>query len=86
MAGRLQALESFDVSEGLWRIEAPTLVLAGPKDGVVPPARQESLAKGISGSRFRVIEGAGHIAFLTHGAETTREVTRLIRDQSPAAC
>lgn len=86
MAGRLQALESFDVSEFLWSIEAPTLVLAGTKDVVVPPARQESLAKGISGSRFRAIEGAGHIAFLTHGAETAREVTRLIRDQSPATC
>jgi len=86
MAGRLQALESFDVSEALWRIDAPTLVLAGTKDVVVPPARQEALAKAIAGSRFHAIEGAGHIAFLTHGADTVREVTRLIRDQHPAAC
>jgi pimeloyl-ACP methyl ester carboxylesterase len=86
MASRLRALESFDVSDQLWRIEVPTLVLAGTRDVVVPHARQEALADAIPGSRFRSLDGAGHIAFLTHGAETAREVTRLIHDHHPAAC
>ena len=44
MAQRLAQLESFDVSERLWKIDVPTLVLAGSKDAIVPAARQKLLA------------------------------------------
>ena len=40
MARRLAQLESFDISEELWRIDVPTLVLAGARDVIVPTARQ----------------------------------------------
>jgi pimeloyl-ACP methyl ester carboxylesterase len=74
MAGRLAQLESFDVSDRLWRIEVPTLVLAGGRDVIVPAARQQELAGAIPGAHFEPIENAGHIGFLTHRGEVVREV------------
>jgi len=76
MARRLAQLESFDVCEELWRIDVPTLVLAGARDVIVPTARQRLLADAIPGARFQAIEDAGHVGFLTHRAEVVRAVRR----------
>ena len=40
MAQRIALLETFDVSDRLWRIDVPTLVLAGSRDVIVPASRQ----------------------------------------------
>jgi pimeloyl-ACP methyl ester carboxylesterase len=74
MARRLAQLESFDLSEDLWRIDVPTLVLGGSRDVIVPTARQRALADAIAGARFQAIEDAGHVGFLTHRAEVVRAV------------
>jgi len=76
MAQRLAQLESFDISERLWKIDVPTLVLAGSKDAIVPAARQKLLARSVPGARLEVLEGAGHIGFLTHQREVVRQVRR----------
>ncbi len=72
MAERLVALESFNISDRLWSIGAPTLVLAGARDVIVPAPRQRALAREITGARLRMIEEAGHIGFLTHRTEVVR--------------
>lgn len=82
IAGRIRALESFDVSDRLWRIDVPTLVLAGTRDVVVAPAQQRSLADAIAGARFESIEGGGHVGFLTHRADVARRVSKLVRQRS----
>lgn len=74
MARRLAQLESFDISDQLWRVEAPTLVQAGGRDVIVPASRQRMLAESIAGARVQVIEDAGHIGFLTHRADVVRGV------------
>jgi pimeloyl-ACP methyl ester carboxylesterase len=79
MAERLARLETFDVSDRLWRIDTPTLVLAGARDVIVPVARQRALAEGIAGARFETIPSAGHVGFLTHRAEVVRDVRRHLR-------
>jgi 3-oxoadipate enol-lactonase len=79
MAQRLAQLESFDVSDRLWRIDSPTLVLAGARDVIVPVARQRAMAEGISGARFELIANAGHVGFLTHRAEVVRDIRRHLR-------
>jgi len=84
MARRLAMLDQFDVSDRLWRLEAPTLILAGTRDVVVPPARQKALAEMIPGARFEAIEGAGHVGFLTHAADVARHVERLATDGRPS--
>jgi pimeloyl-ACP methyl ester carboxylesterase len=76
MARRLAQLETFDVSDRLWRINVPSLVVAGSKDVIVPANRQRDLARNIAGANFESIEGAGHIGFLTHAAEVVRSIRR----------
>jgi pimeloyl-ACP methyl ester carboxylesterase len=44
----------------LRRITAPTLVVAGAQDGLVPPIYAETLAREIPGARLEVIQGAAH--------------------------
>jgi 3-oxoadipate enol-lactonase len=84
MARRLAMLEGFDVSDRLWRLDAPTLVVAGTRDVVVPTARQKTLAGSIAGARFESIEDAGHVGFLTHSADVARHVERLCRGGWPS--
>ncbi len=84
MARRLAMLEGFDVTDRLWRIDAPTLILAGSRDVVVPPGRQKALANAISGARFESIEDAGHVGFLTHSAQVLPQVERLCRGGWPS--
>jgi len=76
MAQRLAQLECYDVTDRLWQVEAPTLVVAGSRDVIVPAARQKQLAQAIAGARFESVDGAGHIGFLTHPAEIVRLVRR----------
>jgi pimeloyl-ACP methyl ester carboxylesterase len=86
MAARLRALETFDVSDRLWRIDVPTLVLAGTRDVIVPVDRQRALAAAVAGARFETLPDAGHIGFLTHGQETARQVGRLLRQTRRSLC
>ena len=76
MAERLGALEGFDVSDRLWRIEVPTLVVAGTRDVVVPTDRQRALARSIASARFAAIDGAGHLGFLSHRRDVARRIAR----------
>jgi len=81
IASRLRGLESFDLSDRLWEIGAPTLVVAGTKDVVIPPSRQRSLADAIPCAAFESIEGAGHVAFLTHRAALAQRVASFLRSE-----
>ncbi len=86
MAGRLRALESFDVSDRLWRVDIPTLVLGGTRDVVVPESRQRALAESIPGAQFVSLEGAGHIGFLSHRDEVARHIRRHVRERTRHRC
>jgi pimeloyl-ACP methyl ester carboxylesterase len=45
----------------LYRIEAPTLILWGERDGFVSTAHGEAYHEGIGGSKFKTIPNAGHL-------------------------
>ena len=59
----LVALDGVDLRPRLGEIAAPTLVVHGTKDTLVPPASGEALAKGIAGARFVAVEGGGHYLY-----------------------
>src|SRR4051812_23571999 len=86
MAARLRALEAFDVADRLWRIDVPTLVLAGTRDVIVPADRQRALAAAVAGARFETLADAGHIGFLTHGREIARQVGQLLHQARRSLC
>jgi pimeloyl-ACP methyl ester carboxylesterase len=84
MARRLAQIETFDISDRLWQIDVPTLVLAASKDAIVPAFRQKLLAESIPGARLEVVEGAGHIGFLTHASEVVRQVRHHLQEVNAA--
>jgi non-heme chloroperoxidase len=49
-----------DSLEELGKIKAPTLIVWGDQDAILPRSDQESLAAAITGSRILVYPGAGH--------------------------
>jgi len=86
MAQRIAMLETFDVTDRLWQIEVPTLVLAGSRDMIVPVARQRAMAAAIPDARFELLQGAGHVGFLTHRTEVARRVRNLVRTLNHSTC
>ncbi|MCA1686011.1 MAG: alpha/beta hydrolase, partial [Planctomycetia bacterium] len=86
MARRLAMLETFDVGDRLWRIDVPTLVVAGSRDVIVPALRQQALAASIPGARFEALIGAGHVGFLTHRGELVRRVSEMLRAVKHSTC
>ena len=65
-AGFIGALEAMknrvDSTEGLAKVDVPTLVIVGENDGVTPPEAARNLHEHIGGSELVVIPGAGHIS------------------------
>jgi len=56
-------------------IKAPTLLLWGEHDKIMPRSYADRLAKGISGrSETKVIAGAGHLAELDNPAEVAAAI------------
>lgn len=60
-AGTCAALRDADYTEAVKAIAVPTLCVVGDQDGSTPPALVRSMADLIPGSRFKIIDGAGHI-------------------------
>ncbi len=58
---QLQALEKADVRDRLARISAPTLIVAGSEDRVVPPQNASWLQQQIRGSTLKTFEHTGHM-------------------------
>ena len=70
------ALKRADLRPFAGRIEAPTLCLVGDQDGSTPVALVRQTAGLIKGSRFEIIEGAGHLS----NVEKPAAVARLIAE------
>jgi pimeloyl-ACP methyl ester carboxylesterase len=69
---QIAAVLAHDTYERLPEIAAPTLVLTGDDDRVIPGASSDALAQRIPGARLEVIAGAGHLFFLERPEETLR--------------
>ena len=57
------------------QIAAPTLILRGELDTMVPAEDAQVLAKAIPGARFEELANAGHFPCLTHPAEVNVLIT-----------
>jgi pimeloyl-ACP methyl ester carboxylesterase len=58
---QMAAIREFDAYDRLGRIAAPTLVVHGDSDVLIPPANGLLLHEGISGSEMVTIPDAGHM-------------------------
>ena len=67
---QIAAVLAHDTADRLAQIEAPTLVLTGDRDRVIPGESSRLLADRIPNARLHVIAGAGHLFFLERAAES----------------
>jgi pimeloyl-ACP methyl ester carboxylesterase len=70
--GQIAAALSHDAYDRLPGIDAPTLIITGDGDRVIPGSSSEVLHEQIPGSRLEVIAGAGHLFFVERPDETLR--------------
>jgi pimeloyl-ACP methyl ester carboxylesterase len=61
LAGQLEAMMTYDVLDRLHLIQAPTLVLTGNQDRLIPPQSSEILASRIKGAKLVIIGGGSHV-------------------------
>lgn len=66
MAHRLHLVERHDLSRRVERIAAPTMLLAGDRDFLVSTQSLQQLSDGVRNGSSEVLEGCGHLAFVTH--------------------
>ena len=59
-----EAMGQWSSHDRLSSIAAPTLVLCGEDDGMVPPENSRQLAEGIPGAKLELIPQCGHLAML----------------------
>jgi 3-oxoadipate enol-lactonase len=57
---QLAAIGTFDAGERLGLIKAPTLIVAGSEDILVPPENAQALARKLPDAEVLIIPGAGH--------------------------
>jgi pimeloyl-ACP methyl ester carboxylesterase len=77
---QLAAASAHDTTGRLAAIAAPTLVLHGSADRIVPIANGRRLAEHLSTSRFEELAGAGHM-YTTDAAQADEIVVRFLRAQ-----
>jgi pimeloyl-ACP methyl ester carboxylesterase len=73
MIRQWEAIQGHDTWEDLSHVQAPTLVLSGTDDVLVPPENSRILAERIPNAQLRLIEGGGH-QFLVEKADAFNRV------------
>jgi pimeloyl-ACP methyl ester carboxylesterase len=81
--GQAMAGSRFDDTAEVGNISAPTLVIHGSEDRLVPPSNARALAEAIPGARLRILEGAGHLVFIERAEEVNREVLTFLGEGEP---
>jgi pimeloyl-ACP methyl ester carboxylesterase len=64
----------------LYRVAAPTLVVGGAEDRVVPFEHARAYRSGIAQSRLVTIERSGHIPLVEQPQPTTRAITDFLKN------
>jgi len=82
---QIVAVQGFDTLDRLGRIEAPTLIVHGDADLLVPLANGMALHRAITGSQWRVIERAGHMFFWEKPQESAEVIAGFLSTLPVAA-
>ena len=81
MAGQMTAVSGHDTAERLGAITAPTLLLAGDADELIPPQNSIELADRIPQAQITFLPGVGHMFWIEAPGEAAFQITRFIRGQ-----
>ena len=72
------AIQGHDTYDRLPQVKAPTLILHGDRDALVPVGNAGILQERIQGSRARIIPGAGHCFFWEKPGESGEAVVEFL--------
>ncbi|MFB3765568.1 MAG: alpha/beta fold hydrolase [Methanotrichaceae archaeon] len=67
---QLAAFKAYDSHSRISSIKAPTLIITGQKDVLIPPENSLILSRQIPNARLLEINGAGHLFWISHANET----------------
>ena len=73
-----RAIGGFDTFDRLPQIKAPTLVITGTSDLLVPAVNSDIIKERIPGARVHKISGAGHVFFWEAPEDTAAVVTKFL--------
>ncbi len=74
--GHLKAISAFDACADLPRIKAPTLVIAGDNDPLIPPENSRLIASRIPGAQLEILPDASHFFWIEKPRETADALIR----------
>jgi pimeloyl-ACP methyl ester carboxylesterase len=80
---QLAAALSQDVAAQVGNIIAPTLVIHGDADPLIPPQNGEHLARSIPGARHIVYHGIGHVPIFECAEAFDRDVLAFLNEEDP---
>ncbi len=72
------AIQAFDTYERLPQVQAPTLIIHGDKDILVPVENAEVLRRRIESSRVRIVPGVAHMFFWEKPAESAGAIVEFL--------
>lgn len=77
---QLQAALDFNTEERVSEIHAPTLILTGDADTIVPMENSRNLAASIPNARLVIIKGGSHTFFIEQPLEFNRAVIEFVKE------
>ncbi len=80
--GTCAALRDADHTDFAAGLSMPVLLLVGSHDGSTPPDLVRSTHELIPGSRFEIIEGAGHLPCIEKPGETAQLIAQFIKENA----
>ena len=78
--GQLKAVADHNTLDRLSKIKAPTLVIVGTEDKILPPVSSEIIAGNVTNARLVKIDGGSHSFFIERMREFNREVLSFLRE------
>ena len=81
---QFMAIQKFDTYERLPAITAPTLIVHGDRDQLVPVGNADILRQRIAGSQVRIIAGVGHMFFWEKPEESAEAIIEFLKSAVPA--
>ena len=76
---QLMAAAGFNAEPKLGAIKAPTLVISGDADAIVPVQNSRNLAAAIPGAELRIMEGGSHLFFIERPEEFNRTIISFLK-------
>lgn len=81
MLAGIRQLRHNDIRPLLDRIEIPTLVIWGERDGLTPPEHGKRVAERLSNARLEVVSGARHLPMISHPQATARLLSGFFKEE-----